>query len=177
MSLPTVVDIIQPLPSFTLSNWCILLHNLFTAYIIAFHYHSPLPPQDSPKTIGTLIWILSNIVKYCQISSNIVKYRFGNTPRFATPFERNDFFLTMLNNPSYGKSLFSLLWATSFTPNQDFGDFEWTPSRHFDALGRPLTRQIAMLVLLYKSSRPKSHTYPWHFPLNAKLLLTFHTQQ
>ena len=45
--------------------------------LLIFHiddFTPPNPPKTLPRQIGTLIWILSNIVKYCQILSNIVKY-------------------------------------------------------------------------------------------------------
>ena len=141
--------------------------------LIAFHYHSP---QDSPTVYPPLVSISLNI-----IFLNILKYRsisFWQHPPFLHPLSNETTFLPILNNPSYGKSLFSMLWATSFTPNQDFGDFEWTPSRHFVAFGRPLTRQITILVLLDDHSHPKSLF--WCFcisplaPNRTPILDTFH---
>ena len=55
-------------------------------------YLTPLPPKEKNSKAPGQIFLMKypqNIVKYCQISSNIVKYQFGNASPSALILARN----------------------------------------------------------------------------------------
>ena len=110
----------------------------FSLSLIAYRFSLSFPPYPPtfPHRVSAPRF---NIVKYRYILLNIVRFRFGNTPRFC--------------DPSRTKRHFYRFWTIPLTAN-----------RYFHCFGRPLSRrimilngrQVVILMLLDDPSHAKS---------------------